>query len=1007
MSSERIAPATVSVRGCIRHIIVATAVGLTATTAYAAGGEAETEVAALDQVIVTGTRLGQTGFSTPTPVTVIDGAAMQDLGITNVGVAVNQLPSFRATTTPTTNGWGSFNVGAQGVNLRGLGQTRNLVLVDGRRAPPVSREGTVDLNMIPSGLVKRIDVVTGGASAQYGSDAIAGAVNVLLDRNLEGIKGQLDYGVTAAGDGSNYHLELAGGSRFADGRGHFILGGEYAKSDGIGDCFTRSYCQGGAVITNTGSGALVTPGVTYPNFLRYEQGGGFFANTRGVVSFLNNTTAASAPIYNLFGTRGVTFRDDGTPVAYTLGIPANGTNSTGDEATSGMTTSQLEVPVERYATFGHAYYDVSDRMRVFVEGSYNHVDGTVLQSRYFGTPVTIFNDNPFVPAALRAVMPTSTVPTNPSTDRPAAGVFNLSILGQRRGQSTSFAGSWRLATGFEGKLGDRWDVDGYYQYARTDRLQKVENLMVTGAGRVLNRPNSGGINNPESYAYLQWATDVVLDSSGKAVCRATLSSDSELRAAAAGCLPLNLFGTANTDPAALDYVYRTLWEDINITQHAVAANIHGELAQLWAGPLVAATGVEYRHDATEVVHDTISNVFAYFQNFGADYNAAQNVVEGYVEASLPLLTNVPAVKSLVLNGAVRYANYDISGFGSFNRAAATSSFDATTWKVGLVWEPTDWMRTRVTVSKDYRAPNFSELFLASASNFASVSNPFRANSNAEFPVGLAGGNPVIGPETGHTTTFGLVLQPPVVPGLSFSADYYDIKVDDYIGGAGGSQAIATRCFQGNQQMCDLITFGPNNELLEVRGVNINLQWLKTRGVDVEVAYALPLSRFSQLPGALNFRLLGTKTLENSTNLFGIITNRVGETGGGGSPNWMSSLFAGYTLGEFQTNVTARYISRGVLNATYRDPTDKEYADYLADPALRQLTINDNHVGGVVYFNWNGSLGFGPEGRYQVFAQVNNLLNRAPPSAPQAAYPSNPTYFDLIGRSYRVGVRFKF
>jgi outer membrane receptor protein involved in Fe transport len=289
-----------------------------------------------------------------------------------------------------------------------------------------------------------------------------------------------------------------------------------------------------------------------------------------------------------------------------------------------------------------------------------------------------------------------------------------------------------------------------------------------------------------------------------------------------------------------------------------------------------AAGLEYRNDSTELVHDPLSNVFAYFQNFGADYNADQDVVEGFVEAELPLLRDVPFAKALSLNAAVRYAQYDISGFGSYNQAAASKSFDATTWKIGLVWEPVEWMRLRATTSEDFRAPNFNDLFQASASTFTPIVNRFLpAGSPSEFPVQLTGGNPVIGPETGHTTTIGLVLQPAFAPRFSLSLDYYDIKVEDYIGSPGGAQNIVDQCaLFNNTEMCSLITLGPNQSLSEIRNINVNLQWLKTRGLDIEAAYNLPLSSFGDLPGAFNFRLLTTKTFENKTNLFGTVTDRV-------------------------------------------------------------------------------------------------------------------------------------
>jgi outer membrane receptor protein involved in Fe transport len=1010
MSSESCVAGRDAVRQSIRCILCAGVLGLGATTAV--GAEAEAGPDGLEQVVVTGTRLSATGFSTPTPVTVLDSSALEQLGISNVGAGVNQLPSFRATTTPTTNGWGSFNVGAQIVNLRGLGVTRNLVLVDSRRFAPVTREGTADLNLIPTTLVKRIEVVTGGASAQYGSDAITGVVNVLLDKDLNGIKGQADYGVTEEGDGDNFHVSLAGGMGFADDRGHFVLGGEYSKQDGIGDCFTRSYCEGGVVVTNTGAGRVNNG---QPNFYRQAQGGGFLANTNGVLNSLNNTAAAQQPILNLFGTGGVTFDDNGTPIPYTLGLPASGITGAGSQTVSSFTTSQLEVPVERYATFGHAYFDFTDSFRGFLEGSYGHVDGSVLQSRYFGAPISIFNDNPYVPAAIRALLPPASA--TPSPVRPANNLaaLNLAVLGQRRGESRSKADAWRVTTGYDWKLNESWTTDAYYQYANTDRYQEVQNALVTGASRVINRPGSGGVSNPESYAYFAWATDPVYDPADAAlppaqrriVCRATISTDAALRAAAAGCVPFNPFGTANTSEAALDYVYRTLMEEIDISQHVVAANIRGQLAELWAGPLEVAAGAEYRRDEMELVHDPLSNVFAYFQNFGADFDGKQDVVEGYVEANLPLLRDVTAAQSLSLNAAVRYANYDVSGFGSYNQAPASNSFDATTWKVGLVWEPLDWMRMRATLSEDLRAPNFFDLFQASASNFTPITNRFLPPSTPpppqEFPVQLTGGNPTLGPETGHTMTVGLVLQPTVIPRFSLSLDYYDIKVDDYIATPGGAQNIVDQCaLFGNQEMCSLITLGANNSLVEIRNVNVNLQWLKVRGLDIEAAYNLPLSSFSSLPGGFNFRLLATKTFENTTNLFGTLTDRVGETGSAvGQPDWLATLVVGYANGGLQANLTTRYISSGVLNALYSDPTDEGF-----NPALPN-TINDNRVGSAVYFNLNGSWAFGESERYQVFAQVNNLFDRAPPLAPQLQFPSNPVYFDLIGRSYRAGVRFNF
>lgn len=959
----------------------------------------------VDEVVVSGSRISRnTGFTTPTPVTTLNADELQRLNIVNLGAGLSQLPAFRASNTPTTNGWGSFNVGAQIVNLRGLGVNRNLVLVDNRRFAPVTREGTVDLNLVPSGLVERTDVVTGGASAAYGSDAIAGAVNVILNKTLTGVKAQFDIGETGEGDGKNTHLALAGGADFLDGRAHFVVGGEYEKQEGIGDCFTRDWCEGGIVITNSGVGAVAGQ----PANVRFPTGGGFFANPGGVIAVLNNNTPATLPIRNLFGTGGVTFNRNGEAVPYRLGSPASGNNSANGDVFPSMSTAQLLVPVERETLFGHADFQLSDTLNAFVEGSYGHVDGDVLQSRFFGAPIPIFNDNPYVPSAIRALLPPASA--TPSGTRPAAGAFNLAVLGQRQGFSASEAKTWRMTFGFDGQFNENWTWDTYYQYADTERDQSVANNMVPGASRVINRPGSGGVNNPDSMAYWPWATDAVYDpadaalpaSQRRIVCRATISPDAALRAAAAGCAPFNPFGEGRASAAALNYVYRTLEENIQIDQHVWAANVQGSLAELWAGELATAAGIEFRRDSTALVHDKLSNSFAYFQNFGADYNADQDVVEAYVEAELPLLQDMPFVDALNLNAAFRRTEYDISGFGGFNRSASSNEIGANTWKIGLLWDVSEWMRFRVTRSRDIRAPNFNDLFQASASNFTAVTNRFVTGNPAQFPAGLAGGNPRLDAERSITSTLGVILQPAEgwASGLRFSADFYDIQVDDYIGTPGGAQNIVDRCFSFQDPLtCPLITFGPNNSLAEIRNVNVNLQWLKSRGVDLELAYTLPITN---IPGDISVRLLATRVLENATNLFGTVTDRAGETGGGGVPEWLANAYLTYANGPLSMTLSGRYISDGIFNALWTGPDSPNYS------VTRPLTINDNTVGSAFYLNLNGSYNMTiMDQSVQLFASVTNLADREPPSAPSATYPTNPVYFDQIGRTYRVGVRFQY
>jgi outer membrane receptor protein involved in Fe transport len=938
-----------------------------------------------EQVVITGSRIARSDQNAPSPVTSLGSEELQKLAVTNIGAALSELPSFRASNNPSTNGFGSFNVGAQIVNLRGLGVTRTLILLDGRRFAPTTREGSADLNLIPSLLIDRTEIVTGGASAAYGSDAIAGVVNINLNKRLTGFNVQADYGVTDEHDGDRYHAAFAGGSGFSGDKGHFIVGGEYDKQDGIGNCFEREWCRPGQVITNNGFAA----GNGLPNFVRSDSNAGFWMNTGGVVAGTN-----PAAIRNMFGTGGIQFDANGNAVPYTPGSVVSGVTQLGGDLVPTFLNTNLTVPVERYTLFGHANYELTDNISGFFEASYGYVTGSVLQASFFDAAINISRENPFIPTAVRTVLN-----ANP-------GILNFSMgrLGDdlARGFSTSTADVYRATTGLEGSIGNAtWDV--YYQFGRTDRLQTVKDNRIQGnPGKTAADPT-----NPLNFAR---AVDAIVDTetvitpgTGDIVCRATLSANAALRAAAAGCQPLNLFGTGNFSQAARDYVYGTLVEDIDITQHVVAANLQGEAADLWAGPLALAGGIEFRRDEIEVLHDPLSNQFAYFQNFGADYSGTSKVSEAYVEAELPLLKEKPAAQSLSLNVAGRHARYDIDGFGSYLRTSSSNEIDATTWKASLVWEPIEWLRVRGTRSRDIRAPNFADLYLASASSFTPLQNRFTGVTQQPFPSLLGGGSPDLDAEKADTTTLGFIFSPQWgwSERLRLSVDYYDIKVDGYISAPGGAQFIVDRCFAGNTRACDLITFGAGQQITQVRNVALNLDELRTRGEDIELSYEQPIGS-----GTVDFRLLASHVEESTTETFGIAVDRAGQTGGLGSaglPEWLLRANFTYSRAPLSATLQVRYIDSGVIDATRLDPTDAGYSPTLVN------STNDNHVASATYFNLFGNFDFPSAGgaEIQVFAAINNLFDKEPPLAPELQYPTNPTYFDQIGRSYRAGVRLRF
>lgn len=941
---------------------------------------AAAETTADSAIIVTGSRLARSTFDAPSPVTVVGGEDLENRAVVNVGQGISELPAFRPSTSPTTQGFGSFNVGAQIVNLRGIGVTRNLILVDGRRFAPTTREGSVDLNLVPSILVERVEVVTGGASAAYGSDALAGVVNVILDKDLDGLKVQFDNGISGEGDGYDFHAAGAFGTSLGS-LGHLVIGGEYNDRDGIGNCFTRDWCTAGAVVSNP---FYASNGL--PNYVRADENAGWFFNSGGVVSTNNNRAPGSADLLNMFGTGGITFGPDGAPQAYHPGSFSFALSQIGGDVYPTYTDANITVPVERYSLFGHADLNISDSVNAFVEGSYGHVDGVLLQTAFFTAGLPIYADNPFIPDGLRPFVPEPDV-TSPTT--PAAPAFSLGRVFDDvgRGLSTSTADTYRVTAGLGGPLGT-WEWDAYYQYGRTDRLQTVENNMIVGG----------------SSPRLSFAVDAVRDPvSGDVTCRALLSPDPAVREAAAGCVPVNLFGADNVSPAGKDYIFGTLVEDIVLQQHVVAANMRGDVADLWAGPLSVAVGAEYRVDKIDVTHDDLSNEFAYFQNFGADYNGTAKISEGYLEAELPLVDDASWTRSLILNGAVRYTHYDISGFGSYLRSDTDTSFNATTWKASLIWEPIDILRLRATQSRDIRAPNFADLFLASGSNFAPVVNPFNPTQSVP-PFTLNGGTPTLRPEKGDTTTFGIVLSPNgMFNGFRLSADYYDIKVDGYIGTApGGSQFIVDRCFAGVEQACSLVDFGPDDTITEIRNVTLNLDEIETRGIDFEAAYTIPLGGSDN---SLSLRGLATYVAELKTSNFGESVDRAGQTGnsaGLAAPDWIANGFVTYNSPHFTTTLQGRYISSGLYDAQRIGPDDADYAPTLPN------SISDNRVDSRFYVNlfasWRPS---GEEDRgVELFGAIHNLFDKDPPAAPETQFYTNPVYFDTIGRYFRLGIRYQ-
>ncbi|HWL46665.1 MAG TPA: TonB-dependent receptor, partial [Sphingomonadaceae bacterium] len=643
-----------------------------------------------EMIVVTGSRVARAGFESPTPLTVVGQAQLQRNADTNIGEALNRLPSFRPQNSGSVLGFTQANTGSMLLDLRGLGAQRTLVLVDGRRSAPSTTQGTFDISLLPSNIVSRAEVVTGGASAAYGSDAVAGVVNLILDTHLEGFRAEGKFGVSTYGGDEEYQVNAAYGSDVANGRGHFVIAGEYVDSAGMKDCFHYKWCSpdGTSLYFSTnnpgGAGADGRPG-----------------QTLGYVHMANMTQAgliSSGPL------RGTQFNADGSVSAdpYVFGLNASPSAFFMIGGSGRMLIHEnllLKAPFNRFATFANLDYDVTDSISAFVQASYGRIHARANGAQPFDNGLLIQRDNAFLPDQIAAEM-----------DQLGIADFTLGRQTIEAGLSATNArrSHFRITTGLRGPLGGGWDWDAYYQYGETSSVQSSTN----------NRIN----------ANFRRAIDSVIGPDGQPVCRSTLADPSN------GCSPINPFGIGHFSPAALNYAFGTAESDFNYTQHVLAANLRGTPFNTWAGPVSVAAGAEYRSDKARGTADQISTNSGFFTNNAAPIDGNIAVVEGYMEAVVPLATDFAFAHRLELNGAVRQTHYSRKSVLN-----PKTTVDATTWKIGGIWEPVQGIRFRATRSRDIRAPNMVELFSRLASTQTFVIDR-QTNTNINVTT-FTGGNP--------------------------------------------------------------------------------------------------------------------------------------------------------------------------------------------------------------------------------------------------------------------------
>jgi iron complex outermembrane recepter protein len=961
----------------------ATADAATAASADAAGPAATADAstpeagsAPLQELVVTGSHITRTGYDSPQPVTSISSASLEAAAPANIMDFAVTVPALAGSTT-VNNSSGALSNGEAGVaalNLRNLGTARTLVLVDGQRWVPSTIEGLVDINTIPQSLITGIDVTTGGASAAYGSGAVGGVVNFILDKKFTGVKADYQYGEYQLYDSPQNKFALTAGTGFADGRGHVLFSGEVFGEQGnlnsVPEYDQNGYFSMPNTATNIAAGGpqvLVGPHM-------------------GLSTLTPGGLITSGPLKGTyFGVVGANGVPSVNQLAY--GSPVNGQWMQGGDwqyTDSSQFGHTALIPRQRRdSTFGRLSFDLNDSTEVYTELSWARYHGFSYYDAPTTTGIPISINNPFLPKSVVSQMQAANV---------TSFTMNTSNAYFGAAASDTVRTSERANFGVDGSFhvfGQTWKWDAHALIAQTADIEELP-------GTYSNANFSNAIN-------------AITGPDGTPVCAAAA-------ARAAGCVPLNIFGVNPAQStAARAYVLGdpTRHEWLQLDEGAADFSTNDFAG--WAGPISLAIGAEGRREAvTGNVPAQYDPTFGNYWKYGnyVATHGSYTVAEGYVETLIPLLSG------LNFNGAARYTSYSTSG--------GTDS-----WKLGLTYSPIRDITFRATRSADIRAGNLAELFSPGTARTNSVTNDFDNNNSLLFVQKLEGSTQVQ-PETAKTDVVGVVFQPRVVPGLQASVDYYSIKIDNVISDLSAQQEVDT-CYQQHiQKYCQnllLNGFGLGNSGAStpvIVQVYENLYRLSEKGMDFEASYLVDLSSLWSPLGQLTFHAIATHYINYTTNngvtainLAGSNSPGSGSTGTGVTPNWISRLEAMYTKDSWSFDVVSRIVSPGNLN----DASDiyvQCSANCKAGTGVYK-TSNVTSVPGQIVFDGTitKKLDLSDGARANVYLMVRNLLNRQPPviaglsgtsygAENVPAYPqTNTSLYDYLGREFSLGVKVQF
>jgi outer membrane receptor protein involved in Fe transport len=966
----------------------------------------------VEEVTVSSSRISLGGFEAPTPVTVVGLEQLESDAYGNIQDSVRQLPMISSPPASFGVSQGAAAPGTAGanfLNLRNLGTNRTLILFDGQRVVNSNLTGGVDITTLPSSVIARVDVVTGGASAAWGSDAVAGVVNFVIDKNFRGLKGNVQVGSTTNGLSRQVSGNAVWGTGFDGDRGSIMIAGSYNYRPDTILLKEQKWYRGTYLVANPGVTAA-TATAANPQYVTADHVGLINTIPGGIIVSSPAGTgmgAANAPANAL---RYIRFLGDGTaervnPGNVTNGVLTNGGSLNEFESYAPMQT--IGYPTTTYTLFMYGKYQLTDWVRASVQLNYGYFTGKGDAQSYQQTALTIRPDNAFLPATVRDAMIAGGIPSFVMGTMNSNNFNNHTVTGDdyfkqaydSLAPATTF-NRRRVLRGvatLEGTLGENWFWNVYAQHSETRYSVKVRgvaiiaNLQAAQDAVVVTAANRGTSGLPL----------------GSIACRSTLTGTPVVvgkMTAQPGCIPINVFGEGVASPSAIRYVTdnNSNFQNMYVGMTVFEGSMEGTIPSLLdAGDIAVAFGGGYRRESGNNQATVIGELGGYaVANYTTFPSAGVSVMEGFLEVNVPLLKDT-FVQSLDFNAAGRLTDYTTSG-------------QVETWKLGFTSQVIDDVKLRAIWSVDIRAPTIQDLFAPANVNTGNCIDP-KTNVTGSC-INNVLGNPTLNPEVARTVSGGVVLTPTFLPGLSLSVDYFSINLTGQISAISNNVILNTCRAQWlaagnlNDPLCTALVFdGPGGSLNIINRTPVNLSSLSTSGFDIQASYGMDL-----WGGALTLTGSGTyvdqitlqQTGQPDNNYAGVLGTGTAPQSTG-QPKWKGQFAANYKTGPYSLTAQVRWFGSAILNNQWNTGNQ-------ATATTRWFVSDDVfNVDPTAYLDLRASYQWSDN--IEFYTAVDNLLNIPPQMRPpfSNSVQSNggpihsSTVYDYLGREIRAGVRFKF